>query len=130
MKFCVSTVQMSMLVKGSPVGFFPTYQGLQQGDLLSPLLFILVMEAFSRLLSRAVHEGLLQGFSVGSSIGTAIGVSHSLYADDTLVFCDADMEQLGFLQCVLICFDAVSGLQINLSKSELIPVGEVERMPV
>lgn len=57
MKFCVSTVRMSVLVNGSPAGFFQTFRGLRQGDPLSPLLFILVMEAFSRLLFRAVHEG-------------------------------------------------------------------------
>ncbi|XP_028112446.1 uncharacterized protein LOC114310602 [Camellia sinensis] len=86
--------------------------------------------AFSRLLSRAIHEGLLQGFRVGLLSGTAMGVSHLLYADDVLVFCDADLVQLGYLRCVLICFEAVSGLLINLSKSELISVGEVERLPV
>ncbi|GMP26198.1 hypothetical protein CsSME_00002750 [Camellia sinensis var. sinensis] len=56
-----------------------------------------IMEAFSRLLSRAVHEGLLSGFTVGSPMGSAIRVSHLLYADDALVFCDAEVAQLGFL---------------------------------
>ncbi|XP_028099815.1 uncharacterized protein LOC114299299 [Camellia sinensis] len=88
------------------------------------------MEALSRLLSKAVLKGLVKGFSVESPTGTAIGVSHLLYANDTLVFCDANAEQVGFLHCVLLCFKAVSGLRINLSKSRLIPVGEVERLPV
>ncbi|CAL5368692.1 unnamed protein product [Camellia sinensis] len=78
----------------------------------------------------AVHEGLLSGFTVGSPMGSAIRVSHLLYADDALVFCDAEVAQLGFLRCVLVYFEAVSGLRINLSKSELIPVGEVGQLPV
>lgn len=29
------------------------------------------------------------------------------------------------MRCLLLCFEAVSSLRINLSKSELVPVGEV-----
>lgn len=107
-----------MLVNGSPPDFFPTYRGLRQGDPLSPLLFILVMEALGQLLSRAVHGGLLQGFKVDSR-PTSLVVSHLFYAHDALVFCDADVGQIGHLRCVLLCFEAVSGLRVNLSKFEL-----------
>ncbi|XP_028077120.1 uncharacterized protein LOC114279114 [Camellia sinensis] len=83
------------------------------------------MEALSQLLSRAVQVGLLEGFSVADRVG----ISHLLYADDALIFCGADSKQLGFLQCVLLCFEVVSGLKVNLAKSELIPVREVAHLP-
>lgn len=51
-------------------------------------------------------------------------VSHILYADDTLLFCDVDPTQVGYFRCVLLCFEAVSGLKVNLGKSEMIPVGQ------
>lgn len=120
---------MSVLVNGSPVGFFPTYRGLRQGNPLSPLLFILVMEALGWLLSRAVQGGLLQGFDVGVA-PAVLTISHLFYADDALISCGADDAQLGHLRCVLLCFEAVSGLRVNLAKSKLIPVGEVARTPV
>ena len=33
---------------------------------LSPLLFVIVMEALSRMITRAVSEGYLSGFSIDS----------------------------------------------------------------
>ena len=52
-------------------------------------------------------------------------ISHLLFADDTLVFCKPDVSNLGYLKCILLLFEAMSGLRVNLSKSALIPVGEV-----
>uniref|UniRef100_A0A2N9HY77 Reverse transcriptase zinc-binding domain-containing protein n=1 Tax=Fagus sylvatica TaxID=28930 RepID=A0A2N9HY77_FAGSY len=83
------------------------------------------MEALSRLLDRAVREGLFSGFSVGSSAGNSLMISHLLFADDTLIFCGADSDQVTNLRHVFTWFEAVSGLKINLSKSEIVPVGDV-----
>jgi len=33
--------------------------------------------------------------------------------------------QLFLLRCLFLCFEAMSGLKINLSKSEILPVGDV-----
>lgn len=55
-------------------------------------------------------------------------VSHLLFADDTLIFCEAKTSQLGYLRLVLLFFQAVSGLRINISKSEILPVGVVENV--
>lgn len=47
------------------------------------------------------------------------------FADDTIIFCDAEEMQLGFLRYILCCFEAVSDLKINLANSELFQVGGV-----
>lgn len=87
------------------------------------------MEALGWLSSRAVQGGLLQGFDVG--VDPAISkASHLFYANDVLIFFGADVAQIGHLRCVLLCFEAISSLRVNLAKSELIPVGEVLWTPM
>ena len=81
------------------------------------------------MLERAVAGGYISGFSVGDSTGAELSISHSLFADDTLIFCGDDSEQAWHLRGVFIWFQAISGLKINLSKSELVPVGTVQNVP-
>ena len=57
-----------------------------------------------------------------------VQISHFLFADDTLVFCQASQDQPTYLSWLLMWFEVVSGLRINLEKSELILVGRVENI--
>jgi hypothetical protein len=125
---CISTVRFSIMVNGSPSGFFGSSRGIRQGGPLSPLLFLLVMEVISRMLSRMEEAGLIRGFKAGKPQEEGISISHLLFADDTIVFCDADPEQLLHLRMVLSCFEAATGLGVNMSKSELVPVGDVRNV--
>jgi hypothetical protein len=84
------------------------------------------MEALSRMLYESMRQGLLSGFSVGIRGNEPLVVNHLLFADDTLIFCGAQAEHVQNLRCTFLCFEAVSGLRINLGKSELVPIGEVE----
>jgi hypothetical protein len=109
-----------VLVNGSPNGFFSSSRGLRQGDPLSPLLFVFVMEALSHMITAAVSGGLLDGFKVGNA-----SFSHLLFADDTLILCDASSSKLRYWRSLFLLFEAVSGLKVNLAKSSLIPMGDV-----
>lgn len=125
MHFCISSARFSILVNGAPTGFFSSSRGLKQGDPLSPFLFLFVMEALSRLMKRATELGLLRGFRVGRDAASHLEISHLMFASDTLVLCDANVSQIRYLRCVLIWFQVVSGLKVNVGKSILVPVREV-----
>jgi hypothetical protein len=127
---CISTVRFSVLVNGSPAGFFRSFRGLRQGDPLSPLLFLLMMEILSKMLKQAKGYGFIRGFKVNGSRTEDVCISHLLYADDTMLMCDADPEQLMYIQLVLSCFEAATGLKVNLSKSEIVPIGNVGNLTV
>ena len=129
-RWCISTASFSVLINGSPSGFFQSTRGLRQGDPLSPYLFVLGMEALSCLINRAIREGFLTGCRIRGRGGSGIQVSHLPFADDTLVFCEDSQEQMAFLSWLLMWFEAIFGLSINLNKSEILPVGRVENVEV
>ena len=55
-------------------------------------------------------------------------LSHLLFADDTLIFCEASKDQLLHLHWVLMWFEAISRLKINFEKNELISFGRIPIM--
>lgn len=101
---------------------------LRQRDLLTQYLFVLALEVLSCILERVKEDGFLSGFKVNGRVKEGLEVSHLLFADDTLVFCEASTTHLTYLNWLLMWFEVVSGLKIKLTKSELILVGRVEIM--
>jgi hypothetical protein len=77
-KACIFSIQCSVLVNGSPTGFFSSSRGLRQGDPLSPLLFLLVMEVFSRMLRKMEEGGFISGFTLRHDVS----ISHLLFVDN------------------------------------------------
>ncbi|KAF5473466.1 hypothetical protein F2P56_010075, partial [Juglans regia] len=72
--------------------------------------------------------GFIADFLVGNNSNGVTSISHLLFADDTLIFCDADCGQIQALRAVLLCFETVLGLKMNLGKSELELVGDMRNI--
>lgn len=122
---CIKRIPFSILVNGSACGRFVNEKGIRQGDPLSPFLFLLVSEVLTHMFEKATLAGWIGGFTVKKD---GIEVSHLQFADDTLVFLDAKVEQLRYLKYILLCFDAASGLHTNFSKTSLFAVGDITNM--
>lgn len=85
----------------------------------------LVAEAFGALLSKDFESGLLEGFKVGNN---GLMIYHLQFTDDTLILCKDLKDQVLNLRCVIRCFEAVSGLKVNLHKSRMYGVDCVENI--
>ncbi|XP_009608766.2 uncharacterized protein [Nicotiana tomentosiformis] len=123
--FCIKTVKFSIIVNGSPEEFFASERGLRQVYPLSPFLFLIAMEGLGQMLQNDKRNGWIWGFSASNRDDSSLKITHLLYADDSLVFCEAKVEKLRHLRLILVVFEAVSELHVNWRKSMLFPIKEV-----
>jgi hypothetical protein len=110
-------------VNGERGEFFRSFKGLRQGDPLSPLLFNLVADALSAMLSRASVSGIIQGLVPNLIDG---GLTHLQYADDTVISLSFSLENVRNLRLILNCYEAMSGMKINFDKNEVYTMGVTE----
>jgi len=93
--------------------------------MISPLLSLLVigllLGCYSLLLLQVSYLGFLWAKGTKPPL-----VSYLLFVDDTISCCDNDCEQMVNLRCILIWFEA--GLQVNLAKSSILPVAQMDNI--
>ena len=116
MRGCLSSTTFAILVNGNAKGWVKAIRGLRQGDPLSPFLLTTVVDVLSRLVVRAEERGLIEGLGVGRN---RTRVSHLQFADDTVFFSRASLEELLSLKLILLVFGLLFGLRMNLNKSTL-----------
>jgi hypothetical protein len=83
---------------------------------LSPYLFVLAMEIFSKIM--ADHMGDDSGFQFHPRC-LKQKLTHLCFADDLLIFSEASVKSISIIKDALIEFEDLSGLKANPSKSFL-----------
>jgi hypothetical protein len=109
----LSSVNTKILLNCTPRRRVCHARGLHQGDSLSLLLFILVMEPLNTLLRKADHWRMFQPLSRG------IPHRAAFYADDLMLFLRSISQDMTMARQVFSIFEGASGLGCNLSQSQM-----------
>ena len=113
---CVSSVSYSFIINGGVCGSVTPARGLRQGDPLSPYLFIMIADAFSKMIQKKVQEKQLHGAKASRS---GPEISHLFFADDSLLFTRASRQECTTIVDILNHYELASGQKINYEKSEV-----------
>lgn len=76
----------------------------------------MVVKALSVLFLKAKEGGFIRDFEVGRG---EEAITHLQFVDDTILFSSSKWEEVVMLRTILRCFQIVSRLKINPSKSML-----------
>jgi hypothetical protein len=113
---CISSATYAILINGEPTEFFKSGRGLRQGCLLSPLLFILVLESLSLALKKGQEYGLVMGIKVSR----LIRITHLLFVDDIMIMTKASITKWIDIHKILTSFCNSTELLINAQKPPFI----------
>ncbi|XP_020272638.1 uncharacterized protein LOC109847809 [Asparagus officinalis] len=109
------------MVNGSPTNPFTCQRGLKQGDPLSPMLFLLMVDVLCRMLHNSCDHGDLSKLHLKGMLND---IKSLQFADDTIIFYKANLTDITNLKSILYLFEYTSGLSINFSKSNLFYSGK------
>ena len=115
--YLLATATTKVLVNGRLGQKIYHARGLRQGDPLSPLLFVLVMEVLNALFAEADRQGQLTPLP-----GNTIRYRASIYADDLVVFLAPCPLDFSCIRQLLEVFAGASGLATNLDKCTITPI--------
>jgi hypothetical protein len=103
-----------VLINGQHYSHIKPSQGIRQGDLLSPYLFILCVEGLSALLHKAEEDRKITGLPIARG-GTKI--NHLFFAYDSLLFCMATIVEWVNIQGILDRYEKASRQKLNRDKT-------------
>ena len=97
---------------GTQTAWFPLERSTRQGDPVAGHLFIIVMQVLLKKLESQLNPIVYKNFVL----------SLLAYADDLTIFLKND-DELEKALSIIASFKEISGLTINLEKSELLEIG-------
>ncbi|XP_058749874.1 uncharacterized protein LOC131622872 [Vicia villosa] len=110
----LNSATVSIGFNGNQVGYFKCTNGVRQGDPLSPLLFCIAEDVLSRAISNLVITNQLNLIKANRHCFVP---SHTLFADDIMIFCRGDSKSLNAIANLLRDCGNTSGQYCNFSKS-------------
>ncbi|XP_062115338.1 uncharacterized protein LOC133829622 [Humulus lupulus] len=112
---CIKNTSYSLLINGRVQSSFKGEKGLRQGDPMSPLLFVLIMEYMTRCLQLDARSPSFRFHPMCKSLK----LINLCFADDVILFCKGSCATVNILKESLRKFSEESGLSINTKKSQI-----------
>ncbi|XP_059295322.1 uncharacterized protein LOC132048633 [Lycium ferocissimum] len=112
---CVTTTKYTIAINGGLHGNIEGKRGLRQDDPLSPLLFVIFMEYFTRIMKWVSEQERFEYHTKCKSLK----LNHLCFADDMLIFSKGDFLPVVMLLRGLKTFSEASGLTTNNAKSNI-----------
>ncbi|XP_021774069.1 uncharacterized protein LOC110738019 [Chenopodium quinoa] len=100
------------MINGGLHGFFKGQRGVRQGDPMSPLLFVIVMEYLTRMLKKVEK---MRAFKFHYRCKD-LKLNHLIFADDLIIFAHGDIRSISYVVRALRTFEAISRLGANADK--------------
>ncbi len=113
---CIKTMSYSIILNGEPHGLIHPSRGIRQGDPISSYLFLLCAKGLSSLIRNVAFNNTIHGVSVCRD---GPKISHLLFVDDSLVFCEASLVECERLGLLLKLYEAALGQKINRQKTAI-----------
>jgi hypothetical protein len=113
---CVRTVSYSVLINGQPYGAIIPTRGIRQGDPLSPYFFIMCAEGLSSLLHKAELDRQITELPI---VRGGLRLNHLFFADDSLLFCKANIPEWLQVQDILAIYEQASRQKLNREKTSI-----------
>ena len=107
---CIDSPRISILVNDNSQGYFEMEKDIRQGDLISPFLFIILVEVLGRAISKARREGRWRGLQVARGVDL---VTHLQFVDDNFLMGEACIREAECMQFVLENYSNVTSQCIN-----------------
>lgn len=98
-----------------PHGHFHPSSGIRKWDLLSPFLFIVMVEGLGQALKAALQKGLIKGLTFYDSIT----LSHQQFMNETILLNHPFVHEAKEIEAILDLFSKASSTSMNLAKSQI-----------
>lgn len=119
---CISSPSICINWNGNNTQFFNSsrglrHRGLRQRDPISPVLFVLAIERPCHKIYDLVAENRWNPHTFGRGNGPIL--SHICFADDIVLFAEANIDQVQVIREALDDFCSNSGQKVSLRKSKV-----------
>lgn len=111
----VTTVSYVFNINGEISNDMVARRGIRQGDPISPLLFVFIMEYFNRLMEQLQ---LNPNFNHHAKY-EKLGITHLTFVVDVLLFCRGDTVSMEMMIKTITEFSNTTGLVINPTKCRI-----------